>query len=522
MKHYYLNKVAMAVLLALLLFFGTRTLIDLVYEEHLPETPGYEVAGAEEELVHGDKKKDGPDKGAEFIAALNKADPAKGEQGIGLCKVCHSFEKGGPNMIGPGLYGVVGQKIAAHEGFNYSAALKDHGGDWTFENMNAWLENPAGFAAGTSMAFPGIKDLQKRADVIAYLNQTSDNPLPIPEPKAAPTADEKAEGAPEESGKAEVLALLAEADPVKGEQAAALCKVCHTFDAGGASMVGPNLHNVVGADVGHVEGFNYSAALKDKGGAWTYERLDEWLANPQAFAPGTTMAFPGIPDAKKRANVIAFLRSHTENPPELPAGDAEAAPAEDAAKAEEEAKPAEEDAKPAEEEAAPAEEEAKPSEEEAKPEEAAAPVEDEAKPAEESAAEEPKEAEADTIVNSPKVSDDAPTAPHVGEPPSPNQPQPVVPGNDSAATEADTQDAAKEMTDETMGETIVNSPKVSADAPSEPHKGEPPSPNQPQPVVPKDESSTVTRAVEPNSSGDSGSTSSQPEPVYPNGKPEGL
>ena len=298
-----------------------------------------------------------------------------------------------------------------------------------------------------------------------------------------------------------MLALLAEADPAKGVQAAALCTVCHTVDAGGASMVGPNLHNVVGADVGHVEGFNYSAALKDKGGAWTYERLDEWLANPQAFAPGTTMAFPGIPDAKKRANVIAFLRSHTENPPELPAGDAEAAPAEDAAKAEEEAKPAEE---------------------EAKPEEAAAPVEDEAKPAEESAAEEPKEAEADTIVNSPKVSDDAPTAPHVGEPPSPNQPQPVVPGNDSAATEADTQDAAKEMTDETMGETIVNSPKVSPDAPSEPHKGEPPSPNQPQPVVPKDESSTVTRADEPNSSGDSGSTSSQPEPVYPNGKPEGL
>jgi cytochrome c2 len=541
MKHYYLNKVAMAVLLALLLFFGTRTLIDIIYEEDLPATPGYEVAGAEEELVHGDKKKDGPDKGAEFIAALNKADPAKGEQGVGLCKVCHSFEKGGPNMIGPGLYGVVGHEIAAHEGFKYSAALKDHGGEWTFESMDAWLENPAGFAAGTSMAFPGIKDLQKRADVIAYLNQNSDNPLPIPEPKAAPAADEKAEDAAGESGKPEVLALLAEADPAKGEQASALCKVCHTFDAGGASMVGPNLHNVVGADVGHVEGFNYSAALKDKGGAWTYERLDEWLKNPQAFAPGTTMAFPGIPDAKKRANVIAFLRSHTENPPELPAGDAEAAPAEDAATAEEETKAAEEEAKPeeavapaedetkaAEEEAkpeeavAPAEDEAKPAEEEAKPEEAAAPAEDEAKPAEEPASEEPKEVEADTIVNSPKVSDDAPNAPHAGEPPSPNQPQPVVPGEDSAVTETDTRDAAMETTDETMGETVVNSPEVSADAPSEPHKGEPPSPNQPQPVVPSDESSTVTRADEPSSSDDRGSTSSQPEPVYPNGKPEGL
>ncbi|ODR95522.1 hypothetical protein AUC70_00930 [Methyloceanibacter stevinii] len=70
MKYYYLNKVAMAVLLALLLFFGTRTLIDIIYEEHLPATPGYEVAGAEEDLVHGDAKKGGEeDKGAAFIAA---------------------------------------------------------------------------------------------------------------------------------------------------------------------------------------------------------------------------------------------------------------------------------------------------------------------------------------------------------------------------------------------------------------------------------------------------------------------
>jgi cytochrome c len=295
MKYYYLNKVAMAVLLALLLFFGTRTLINIVYEEHLPETPGYEVAGAEEEVVPGEEKKGEEDKGAAFIVALNNADPAKGEQAVALCKACHSFEKGGENKIGPGLYGVIGQKIADHEGFSYSAALKGHGGDWTFENMSLWLENPQAFAPGTTMAYAGIPDVQNRADVIAYLNQNSDNPLPIPEPAAAPAADESAEieESPDEAAP-QILSLLAEADVAKGEQDAALCKVCHSFEAGGPNMVGPNLHNVVGAELAKKEGFSYSQALKDKGGAWTYERLDAWLENPQAFAPGTTMAYPGI------------------------------------------------------------------------------------------------------------------------------------------------------------------------------------------------------------------------------------
>ena len=72
---------------------------------HLPEKPGFEVAGTDDE-GHGKEEK-ATDAGAEFILALNKADPAKGEQDVGLCKVCHSFEKGGPTMIGPNLYGVV-------------------------------------------------------------------------------------------------------------------------------------------------------------------------------------------------------------------------------------------------------------------------------------------------------------------------------------------------------------------------------------------------------------------------------
>ncbi|MEM7400076.1 MAG: cytochrome c family protein [Pseudomonadota bacterium] len=482
MKYYFYNKVAMSVLLALLLFFGTRTLIDVLYEEELPATPGYEVAGAEEDLVDGGAEKKEEDKGAAFILALNKADPAKGEQGAGLCKACHSFEKGGPNMIGPGLYGVVGKKIGAHEGYNYSAALKDHGGEWTLEDMNLWLENPQAYAAGTTMAYAGIPDVQKRADLIAYMNQNSDDPLPIPEPAAAPAAEETADaGATEESpdkAAPEILSLLVEADPAKGETDAALCKVCHSFEAGGPNMVGPNLHNIVGAELAKKDGFSYSKALKDKGGAWTYARLDEWLQNPQAFAAGTTMAYPGIADAKKRADVIAYMRSETENPPPLPVADAVAAPAEEEAKSENADDPGEaaEDPAPAE-DSAPAEE-AAPAEDAAKPEEEAAPAE-EAKPAEEMA---PAE-----------------------------EPTPAAP----AATEADAPAAAD-------SETVVNSPKVSEDAPKAPHKGEPPSPNQPQPVFPSDTSSATPQADEPTAAESSDSSPSWPQPVYPDGKPEGV
>jgi len=453
MKYYFFNKIAMAVLLALLLFFGTKTIIDIAQQEHPPEKPGYEVAGTEDD-AHG-KKEAQPDKGAEFILALNKADPAKGEQDVGLCKVCHSFEKGGPTMIGPNLYGIMGYKIAGHEDFNNSPALKEKEGDWTFEDMDHWLENPQAFAAGTTMAFPGIPDVQKRANVIAYLNQNSDSPLPIPEPKEAPApaaADENA-GDEAAAGRSEVPTLLATADPAAGEAGAALCKVCHTFDQGGANMVGPNLYNTVGAKIPAHEGFGYSAALKDKGGTWTYEALDAWLASPATFAPGTTMAFPGIPDAKKRADMIAFLRSKTDNPPPLPAADAapaeEAAPAEDAAPAQEPA--AEEPA------AEPAAEE--PAAQEPAADEPAAAMEEEA---------------SETIVVSPSVSEDAPKEPHAGEPPSPNQPQPVIPEDTDDAAEAG--EGAMEEKDAMM--------EASEGASSSSSKGEPPSDGQPQPVYP--------------------------------------
>ena len=410
MKHYRLNQIAMAVLGALLLIFGTKTLINIAFEEHEPEKPGFEVATKQGEKAGG---KPAPAAGSDLPALLAKADVAKGETTAAICKACHAFEAGAPSPIGPNLHNVVGRKIASVEGFNYSPALKAKAGEvWSYENLNHWITNPQAFASGTTMAFPGLPDARQRADVIMFLRSKTENPPPLPEvvaAKEAPAAEgaKPAEGAAkggEAAPGAEILPALAKADPKKGEASVALCKVCHAFDKGAPSPIGPNLYGVVGRKIASLEGFNYSPALKAKAseGDWTFEHLDMWLTNPQAFAAGTTMAFPGLPDLQTRADVIDFLRTKSDNPVTLPAAAPAAAPA-----------PAAEEKKPAEAPPAPAAEE-KPAEAPAAPAAEEKPAEAPAAPAEEAPAEAPAPA----------------TNADFSEPSTDRQPQPVVPGEE--------------------------------------------------------------------------------------------
>jgi cytochrome c2 len=440
MKHYRLNQIAMTVLGALLLIFGTKTLINIAFEEHEPEKPGFEVA-----TKQGEKAGEKPAvaAGSDLPALLAKADAAKGETTAAICKACHAFEAGAPSPIGPNLHDVVGRKIASVEGFNYSPALKAHAGEvWSYENLNHWITNPQAFASGTTMAFPGLPDAQQRADVIAFLRTKTSNPPPLPEvvaAKEAPAAEAKpAEGAAkggEAAPGAEIIPALAKADPKKGEASVALCKVCHSFDKGAPSPIGPNLYGVVGRKIASLEGFNYSPALKAKQreGDWTFEHLDLWLTNPQAFASGTTMAFPGLPDVHTRADVIDFLRTQSDNPMPLPeaAPAAAPAPAAEVKPAEAPAAPAAEE-KPAEAPAAPAAEE-KPAEAPAAPATAEKPAEAPPAPAME---EKPAEAPAAPAVEAPAETP-APAPDAVfSEPSTDRQPQAVVPGEEPAPAEA--------------------------------------------------------------------------------------
>lgn len=136
-----------------------------------PETPGYPIEGVE---VEGDGGED-PNALARALAA---SDAAAGESSaLGRCGSCHTFNQGGAAGTGPNLYGVVGSPIGGHSSsFGYSAALTEKGGVWDYANLDAWLASPRKFAAGTSMSFAGISNVEERANILAYLKAQGGGP----------------------------------------------------------------------------------------------------------------------------------------------------------------------------------------------------------------------------------------------------------------------------------------------------------------------------------------------------------
>jgi cytochrome c len=149
----------------------------------LPEVPAEEPVA---ETTQAAATEDGAAPGdaapaADLSALLASASAERGQKAIRVCQACHSFDQGGPNKIGPGMWGVLGRGIASHEGFSYSSALSEKGGTWGYETLDTYLTDPRAWAPGTKMAFAGIKKPEDRADVILYLRSLSDSPEPLPE-----------------------------------------------------------------------------------------------------------------------------------------------------------------------------------------------------------------------------------------------------------------------------------------------------------------------------------------------------
>ncbi|MFC0282685.1 c-type cytochrome [Camelimonas abortus] len=181
MDSFELNKIAGAVLGTLMFVLGLGIVTDKLFENHRPAVPGYDLPSVEEASAGGAAGSEPAKEATPLPVLLAKADAARGERAVAKCKTCHSFEKGGPNKIGPNLYGVVGAKVAHADGFAYSKSMKEHGGEWTFETLNEFLTNPKKAVPGTLMNFAGIGKEEERADILVWLNSQSDSPLPLPD-----------------------------------------------------------------------------------------------------------------------------------------------------------------------------------------------------------------------------------------------------------------------------------------------------------------------------------------------------
>ena len=147
-----------------------------------------------------------------------------------------------------------------------------------------------------------------------------------PEKMGYPIAGVQEEGEGGAAAEQPIEVYLASADPAKGQQVFNKCMACHNADKGGANQLGPNLWGVLGEPIGQGKGFAFSDALAKKGGTWDWDKLSQWLTSPKAFAPGTKMTFAGLSKPEDRANVIAFLNTHSDSPQPLPKAPA-AAPA---------------------------------------------------------------------------------------------------------------------------------------------------------------------------------------------------
>ena len=175
------NKYAGALLATALAITGLGIGSEILFHPDEAEKPGYAIA-IPEQAAGGDE---GPALPPDWGTLLPAANVASGATVSKKCVSCHTFESGGANGTGPNLWGVLGAAIAAKPGYAYSDALKGKGGTWTYDEMDAFLAAPARHVPGTKMTFVGLKNVDDRVNIIAYLRTMTGSPPPIPAPDPA-------------------------------------------------------------------------------------------------------------------------------------------------------------------------------------------------------------------------------------------------------------------------------------------------------------------------------------------------
>jgi len=177
MKNLEMNKIFGALLLVAFVIVFSQNFIDHFYDHltHEGERKDTIVSSKSSESA-GSSGTTSAQQTFDIPVLLASGDAEAGKKVANKCTSCHSFEKGGPNRVGPNLYGIIGAKVAHADGFKYSEAIANHGGNWGYEELFQYIHNPKKYIPGNRMAFVGVKDEKELANLIAYLRSLHDNP----------------------------------------------------------------------------------------------------------------------------------------------------------------------------------------------------------------------------------------------------------------------------------------------------------------------------------------------------------
>ena len=175
-----MNKIIASIVFAIILVLGINKVTDVIFYVEKPEKSAYQVASITT-AASTTSTETGSTNSEEgnIMALFASASAAEGAKVFKKCAACHSIKEGGANKIGPALWGVLGRTAGSVPGYKYSKAMTAHGKNWSFEEMNGFLIKPKDWIKGTKMSFAGLKNAKDRAAVILYMNENTDNPLPL-------------------------------------------------------------------------------------------------------------------------------------------------------------------------------------------------------------------------------------------------------------------------------------------------------------------------------------------------------
>ena len=172
-----MNKIIVSIVFAVILIIGINKIADSIYYEEKPEKSAYQVASVT--TVASTSSAETSSETGNIMAIFASTSAAEGEKVFKKCAACHSIAEGGKNKIGPALWGVLGRQAGSLPDYKYSKAMAAYGKKWSFEEMNGFLIKPKDWIKGTKMSYAGLKSEKERAAVILYMNENTNNPLPL-------------------------------------------------------------------------------------------------------------------------------------------------------------------------------------------------------------------------------------------------------------------------------------------------------------------------------------------------------